>query len=94
LTIFWLRVSLRVFDASWLVQGTTLQRQGFFGGEARGMTKAQQIQKVLEAIKTQTKRAAKSKATARDFLIREGIYTADGALREEFGGSKKKSKAA
>lgn len=58
------------------------------------MTKEQQIQKVLDSIKTQTKRAAKSKTTARASLIKEGIYTVDGDLREEFGGSKKKSKAA
>ena len=58
------------------------------------MTRQQQVQKVLAAIKTQTKRAAKSKTTARELLIKEGIYTTEGHLREEFGGSKKRTKVA
>lgn len=58
------------------------------------MTRQQQIQKVLAAIKTQTKRAAKSKTAAREFLIKDGIYTSEGHLREEFGGAKKRAKVA
>jgi hypothetical protein len=58
------------------------------------MTKSEQVQKVLQALKAQTKLAARSKATAREFLIKEGIYTADGKLSPEFGGAKKKRKAA
>lgn len=50
------------------------------------MTKDQSNQRILEAIAEQTARAISSKETARQMLIDEGIYTAQGALRPEFGG--------
>lgn len=39
-------------------------------------------------IERQTLLKTASPATAREFLIREGIYTPDGALSKSFGGQK------
>ena len=58
------------------------------------MTHAQRNQKILEAIAKETARAVSSQETARETLINEGIYTAKGKLRVEFGGEGKKPKAA
>lgn len=58
------------------------------------MTHAQRNQKILAAIAEQTERAVSSKKTARETLIGEGIYTAKGQLRAEFGGGKKGRAAA
>jgi hypothetical protein len=59
------------------------------------VTKAQRNKKILKAIEAQTKRGLASKKAARETLIKEGIYTAKGKLRVEFGGSSgKKEKAA
>lgn len=57
------------------------------------MTRAQRNQKILEVIETETKRALASRQTSREVLIREGIYTAAGELRTEFGGPGKKDAA-
>ena len=51
------------------------------------MTQAQRNAKILRAIKDETKRAAVSKKTAREALIKEGIYTVKGKLRVRFGGT-------
>lgn len=56
------------------------------------MTHAQRNQKILEAIAKETARAVASKKVARATLISEGIYTAKGKLRAEFGGETKKAK--
>jgi hypothetical protein len=58
------------------------------------MTHAQRNQKILAAIAQETARALSSKEAARETLIKEGIYTAKGKLRAEFGGGKKGSAAA
>ncbi|MFM2273155.1 MAG: hypothetical protein RL702_2220 [Pseudomonadota bacterium] len=58
------------------------------------MTHAQRNQKILDAIAKETARAVVSKKTARDTLIKEGIYTTKGKLRVEFGGQRKKAKVA
>lgn len=58
------------------------------------MTHAERNQKILEAIAKETARAVATKKTARETLINEGIYTAKGKLRVEFGGEGKKAKAA
>ena len=50
------------------------------------MTHAQRNQKILKAIEAKTARALTSKKTAREALVKEGIYTAKGKLRAEFGG--------
>jgi hypothetical protein len=56
---------------------------------------AQRNKKILKAIKAETKRATASPQAARALLIEEGIYTAKGKLRVEFGGkSAKKDTAA
>lgn len=57
------------------------------------MTKAQVHEKILRAINEQTAKATTSKRAARDTLIKEGIYTADGRLREEYGGGKEHAAA-
>ncbi|MCA3564451.1 MAG: hypothetical protein IOC90_11950 [Methylocystis sp.] len=57
------------------------------------MTHAQRNQKILNAIKDETKRGLVSKKAARDTLIKEGIYTTSGKLRKEFGGGKTPKKA-
>lgn len=58
------------------------------------MTHAQRNQKILNAIARATERAVVSKKIARQTLIAEGIYTAKGELRVEFGGRRKKAGAA
>lgn len=57
------------------------------------MTNAQRNQKILAAIAEETARALSSKSTARETLIKEGIYTTRGKLRVEFGGERKKVRA-
>jgi hypothetical protein len=54
------------------------------------MTNAQRNQKIMKAIEATTRHALVSKKTARDALIKEGIYTAKGKLRVEFGGAGRK----
>ncbi|MBY0306219.1 MAG: hypothetical protein K2W86_13860 [Sphingomonas sp.] len=58
------------------------------------MTHKQRNQKILEAIAEETERAVASKKIARETLIREGIYTAKGKLRVEFGGHSKRQRVA
>ena len=58
------------------------------------MTHAQRNAKILAAIAEETKRAVVSKKIARETLIDEGIYTAKGKLRVEFGGESKKDRVA
>lgn len=58
------------------------------------MTHQQRNQKILEAIAEQTERAVVSKKVARETLIKEGIYTAKGKLRVEFGGDSKRERTA
>jgi hypothetical protein len=58
------------------------------------MTNAQRNEKILAAIAEETARALSSKKTARDALIKEGIYTKRGTLRVEFGGKSKKARVA
>lgn len=58
------------------------------------MTKAQRNKKILKAIEAETKRGLSSRKAARDTLIKEGIYTAKGRLRVEFGGSSSKKENA
>jgi hypothetical protein len=43
--------------------------------------------KILDLIDEYTKCATVSQKTARETLIREGIYTKSGKLRAEYGGS-------
>jgi hypothetical protein len=62
--------------------------------ERRCMTHAQRNQKILDAIAKETARALASQKTARETLIEEGIYTAKGKLRAEYGGERKKAKVA
>jgi len=57
------------------------------------MTHAQRNQKILDIIEKETARALQSKQIARKTLIEEGIYTKNGKLRAEFGGSQKKAVA-
>ncbi|MFY9350541.1 MAG: hypothetical protein WBL20_04380 [Sphingobium sp.] len=56
------------------------------------MTHAQRNRRILEAITEQTEEAMVSKKAARAVLIKEGIYTAKGKLRVEFGGPSKKDR--
>lgn len=65
-------------------------------GLERAVTNSSRNQKIFQAIKESTLRALSSKQTARETLIKEGIYTAKGKLRAEFGGKsdKKATKAA
>lgn len=58
------------------------------------MTHLQRNQKILDAIAKETERALASKKVARETLIKEGIYTAKGKLRVEFGGESKKTRVA
>ncbi|UZK64823.1 hypothetical protein [Sphingomonas sp. M1-B02] len=58
------------------------------------MTHAQRNAGILKMLEEETKRATVSKATARETLINEGIYTKKGKLRAEFGGGKKETAAA
>lgn len=58
------------------------------------MTHAQRNKKILAAIAEETERAVASKKIARETLIKEGIYTAKGKLRVEFGGDSKRDRVA
>lgn len=60
------------------------------------MTRGERNQKIIDAIEAETIRASASKKTARDALIKDGIYTKKGKLRVEFGGglAKKETVAA
>jgi hypothetical protein len=57
------------------------------------MTHAQRNERILKAIAKETARAIESRKTARETLIREGIYTKSGKLKAEFGGGKPKAAA-
>ena len=50
------------------------------------MTNQQRNEKIIKAIEEATAKALVSKKKARELLISEGIYTAKGKLRAEFGG--------
>jgi hypothetical protein len=54
------------------------------------MNSEEKLQKLLKGIEEYTKRATVSPEVARATLIREGIYTEDGELAEEFGGPPRK----
>ena len=56
------------------------------------MTREQRNRKILDAIEAETTRALATKKTAREILIKEGIYTVSGKLRAEFGGKNVKKK--
>jgi len=56
------------------------------------MTREKRNARILEAIAERTARAMESKETARAFLIKEGIYDAEGRLRPEYGGRPRKAK--
>jgi hypothetical protein len=58
------------------------------------MTQSQRNEAILRMLEERTRIAMASKATAREALISEGIYTRKGKLRVEFGGKSKKDKAA
>jgi hypothetical protein len=58
------------------------------------MTHSERNQKILDVIAKETAKALASKKTARETLIKEGIYTTKGELRVEFGGRRKKGGAA
>jgi len=53
------------------------------------MTHAQRNAQIIRLIEEQTRIALESEKTARDTLIKEGIYTKKGKLRARFGGGKK-----
>lgn len=57
------------------------------------MTHTERNEAIKMAIQTYSKKALASKASARKSLIASGIYTADGALRPEYGGPVLKAKA-
>jgi hypothetical protein len=50
------------------------------------MTNQQRNEKIIKAIEEAKAKALVSKKKARELLISEGIYTAKGKLRAEFGG--------
>jgi len=58
------------------------------------MTHAQRNEKILKILEEQTVRITATKASAREALIKEGIYTKRGKLRAEFGGGKRAAVAA
>jgi hypothetical protein len=58
------------------------------------MTNAERNRKILHAIDQATTKAVSSRQAARQMLIAEGIYTAKGQLRAEFGGTGRKAKPA
>ena len=59
------------------------------------MTEAERHAAISEMIKRYKAANTVSKAAARKALMKTGIYTSDGELREELGGKpKKKAKAA
>lgn len=58
------------------------------------MSHAKRNERILAAIAAETARALASKKTARETLIKEGIYTTRGKLTVEFGGGRKESAVA
>jgi len=52
------------------------------------MTTEVQRAAIKEMINRHTQTATADRQTARDSLIREGFYTADGKLAEQYGGEK------
>jgi hypothetical protein len=58
------------------------------------MTDAQRRAAIQKLIADYTATYSVDKKTARDTLIKEGIYTKKGALRVEFGGKSKKARSA
>jgi len=58
------------------------------------MTNAKRNDAIEALIREHTKRHTTSKAVAREALLSEGIYTPNGDLRVEFGGTAKKAKPA
>jgi hypothetical protein len=57
----------------------------------RTMTSDAQRAAIRQMIETHTKTVTVDKQTARDSLIKEGFYTKDGKLTEQYGGGSKKS---
>jgi hypothetical protein len=51
------------------------------------VTHEQRNKKIIRAIENPTAKALVSKKKAREALVSDGIYTVDGKLRAEFGGS-------
>lgn len=59
------------------------------------MTQAERNDAITKLIKERTDKTTVSRKVARETLIKEGIYTKEGKLRVEYGGSgKKPTKAA
>lgn len=58
------------------------------------MTDAKRLETIKTLIKEHTKANTANKKAARAALVKEGIYTAKGRLRVEFGGQTRKTKAA
>ena len=50
------------------------------------MTKHERNAKIMAQLDATTKRGLKSRAAAREVLVKEGIYTSKGNLKAEFGG--------
>ena len=57
------------------------------------MTSDAQRAAIKQMIETHTKTVTVNKETARDSLIKEGFYTKDGRLAEQYGGGDKKKSA-
>jgi hypothetical protein len=55
------------------------------------MTSDAQRAAIKKMIEQHTKTVTTDKQTARDSLIKEGFYTKDGNLTEQYGGGKKKT---
>ncbi len=58
------------------------------------MTDSKRHSAIQTLIRQHTALSTVSRATAREALIKEGIYTKKGALRVEFGGGLKKANSA
>lgn len=58
------------------------------------MTKHERNSIIMAQLEQTTKVGLKSKASARSILVKEGIYTAKGNLKAEFGGRGRRSNAA
>jgi hypothetical protein len=52
------------------------------------VTREQRNEKILKAIEEATAKGTVSKKKARETLVSEGIYTAKGKLKREFGGER------
>jgi hypothetical protein len=52
------------------------------------MTNDAQRAEIKRMIETHTKNVTTDRETARNSLIKEGVYTRDGKLKEEYGGKK------